>query len=120
MPLNKTQTQTHRLHRLSTYFGHGTEYSTMVWPGTNYNNTIAWYGTKCDTIFLCRLQSVTQSFGYGTKCNNILARRQCNNNVITTNNFAKCNTIVHDNICSTKCIINDWSYPGDDAKCVSR
>ena len=33
---------------------------------------------------------------------------------------AKCDTIVHDNICGTKCNNNNWSYPGNGAKCISR
>ena len=37
---------------------------------------------------------------------------------MTTNadTSAKCNTIVHDNNCRTKCNNNDWSYPGNSAK----
>ena len=30
------------------------------------------------------------------------------------------NNIVHDHICGTKCNNNDWCYPGNDAKWVSR
>ena len=86
---------------------------------------------------------VTLSFGYGTKCNNISARHHCNNIAVSdtqADTRAKCNTVVHDNICGTKCSNNDWSYPvngakgstivavvlllwsypGNSAKCVSR
>ena len=28
----------------------------------------------------------------------------------------KCNTVVHDNICGTKCNNRNWSYPGNGAK----
>ena len=49
-------------HRLGTYLGHGTKYSTMVWPSTNYN-TIAWSGTKCDTMIWGQLPFIILSFG---------------------------------------------------------
>ena len=66
-------------------------------------------------MFWGRLPFMTLSFGYGTKCNNILARNHYNNIVVTTNTSAKSNTVVHDNIYSTKCY-NDWSHSGNGAK----
>ena len=94
-------------------------YNTVVWSGTNYN-TIAWSSTKCDTIFWGWLPFVTLSFSYVTKCNNILAWDQCNNIAVMTTNSdisSKCNTVVHENTCCTKCNNNDWSYPGNSGKC---
>ena len=91
----------------------------MVWPDTNYH-TIALSSTKCHTMFWGRLPFVTLSFGYGTKFNNILALKHCNNITVTTTNVdtsAKCNTVVYDNTCCTKCNNNDWSYSGNNAKC---
>ena len=63
-----------------------------------------------------------QSFVYGTKCNNILDRYYCNNIAVTTtkaDTSAKCNTVVHDSTCCTKCNNNDWSYPGNCFKCCT-
>ena len=91
----------------------------MVWPGINYN-TITWFGTKCDIMFWSRLPFVTLSVRYGTKCNHILTWHHCNNIAVTTTNAytsAKCNTVVHDNTCCTKCNNNDCSYPGNGAEC---
>ena len=48
------------------------------------------------------------------------ARYHCNNIAVTTTNTdtnAKANTFLHDNICGTKSINNDWSYPGNGTKC---
>ena len=59
-------------------------------------------------MFWGRLPFVTLSFGYSTICNIILARHHCNNITVMTTNAdtsAKCNTIVHDNICGTNVII---------------
>ena len=91
----------------------------MVWPGTNYN-TIAWSNTKYDTILWSRLPFVMLSFGYSTKCNNILVWHHYNTIAVTTTNVntsAKCNTIVHNNTFCTKFNNNDWSYPGNSVKC---
>ena len=49
---------------------------------------------------------VTLSFVYGTKCNNILDRHNCNNIAVTTtkaDTSAKCNTVVYASTCCTKC-----------------
>ena len=92
----------------------------MVWPSTNYN-TVTWSGNKCDTMIWGRLPFVSLSFGYSTKCNNILALyRSKTITATTTNTDAKCNTVVHDNTSGTKYNYNnDWSYPGNGTKCVS-
>ena len=63
---------------------------------------------------------VTLSVGYGTQCNNILARHRCTNIAVTTtnsDNSAKCYTVVHDSICCNKYNSNDWSYHGNSVKC---
>ena len=107
----------YELHRLDTYLGRGTKYSSKVWHGTNYN-TIIWFSTKCDTMFWGWLLFVTLFLGYGTKCINILARNLFKNIAVTTTNAdtcAKYNTVAHDHTCA-KCN-NNWSYPGNDAKC---
>ena len=52
-------------------------------------------------------------FGYSTKCNNTLAQHHCNNIAVTTINADtsdKCNIILHNNTCCTKCNNNDVSY----------
>ena len=107
------------LYHQGTYLGHSINYSSMVWPGTNYN-IITWSSTKCDTMFWGQLLFVMLSFRYSTKCSNILAQHRFNNiavMTINTNTSAKCNIIVHDNTCCTKCNNNDWSYPSNGAKC---
>ena len=99
--------------------GHSINHSTMVWPCTNYN-IIAWSSTKCNTMFWGQLPFVMLSFWYSTKRSNILAQHHCNNIAVTTINAdtsAKCNIIVHDNTCSTKCNNKDWSYSSHGAKC---
>ena len=86
------------------------------------NNTIALFGTTCNTIFWGRLPFVMLSFVYGTKYNNILAKHYCVNIAITTTNArtsAKYIIAVHDSICATKCNDNNRSYPGNSAKCVT-
>ena len=83
-------------------------------------NPMVWHSTKYVTMFWVRLPFVMLSFGYSTKCNNTLVCHHSNNIVVTTTNTntcAKCNTVVHNDICSTKCNNNDWSYPGNGAKC---
>ena len=50
------------------------------------------------------------------------ARHHCKDIVVTTTNTdtsAKYDTVVHVNICGTKCNNNNWSYHGNNAKCVS-
>ena len=124
--------------------------NTIVWSGSKFNamvctvwmhilgtvlNLVLWFvpasiislplwsSTKYVTMFWGQLLFVTLSFGYGTKCNNILARHHCNNISVTTTDSdtsAKCKTVVHDKICGTKCNKNDGSYHGNGAKCVSR
>ena len=49
-----------------------------------------------------------------------MLRHHSNNMTVTITNAdtsAKYNTVVHDNICGTKCNNNDSSYPGNGAKC---
>ena len=83
------------LHRQGFYLGHGTKCNSYGLA----RHQLSWSCTKCDTMFWARLLFVTLTFGYGTKCNNILARRHCNNNAVTTTS-AKCNTVVYDNTCT--------------------
>ena len=71
-------------------------------------------------MFWCWLPFVTLSFQYCSKYNNILAQHHCNNITVTTTNAntsTKCNTVVHDITCCTKCNNNNWSYPDNGAKC---
>ena len=47
----------------------------------------------------------------------------CNYNIAVTDTSAKCNTVAHSNICSTKCntivvmVLLLWFYPGNSTKC---
>ena len=80
-----------------------------------------WFGPLLNVILLLggQLLFVTLLFGYRTKCNNILTQLYCNNITVMTTNAktcTKCNTVVQDNICGTKCNNNDWSYPSNGAK----
>ena len=80
-------------------------YDTVVWPNTKFG-TITWSTSKFDTMFWDWLPYVTLSFGYGSKYNNIFARHHSRNiAVITTNGDinANYNTVVHNNVCGTKC-----------------
>ena len=100
-------------------------FNTIVWLGYQQQTIclICLYSTKCNTMFWGRLPFVTLSFGYSTKCNNLLAWHHCNSIIITTTNAktsVKYNTIMHDNICNTKCNNNDWFYPGNGTKYISR
>ena len=63
----------------------------MVWSGTNCG-TIAWSSTKYNTIFWVWLP------------------------IPTLIPAPKCNTVVYDDICRTKCN-NNWPYPGNGPKC---
>ena len=93
-------------HQLSHYgLESVTTFSTIAWSGTEYD-AMFWTVTICNAIVW-----------YGTKCDNVLARHHRNNIGVNADTNAKCNTVVHDNICGTKCNNNVWSYSGNGAKC---
>ena len=87
----------------------------MFWPGTNYN-TIAWFNTKYDFMFWCRLPFVTLSFGYRTKCYNILARYRLPTPITAPNVIPLCRATFA--VPNVKIMIDLILVTG--AKCVSR
>ena len=96
---------------------HGTKYNTIIWSGTKCG-TIAWSGTKCDTIFWGRLPFVTLSFGYRTNLTIswhgttvTISRSRLPMPIPAQNVIPLCTTTF------TKCYNNDWSHPGNGAKC---
>ena len=115
----------------------GTKSGSLVWSGTKCN-TMFWaqlplpnilLSTKCDTIFQGTVSFVTlplvevlnATISWHSTTVTILQS-------LITNTSAKYDTIVHDNICGTKCSNNNnnnnyyyyWSYPSNSAKYVSR
>ena len=90
-------------YQMLQYSGHGNNCNTMACHGTRCNNML---GTA-PMVIICL---VTE-----TDCFNMA--------VMVTDSSAKCNTVVQDNIYSTKCntivvtILLLWFYTGNGAKC---